>query len=118
MGTAVNSDLNEKRFPELKAAGTNINIDDGSNAKVNIATSKNFFSALENEDSDEEKKRPTEIKPAMVQKKKGEFTKTAIKREVDKYQDKDGKPKKKKPVEASDESEEEEEPSEASDEED
>lgn len=93
------NNINEKRFPSLaKAVGnnnTNVNIDDGSDSKVNIATSKNHFASLEADDSDEEggnSKRPKEIKPAMVTKKKGESAKDALKREVDKYTK---KPKKK-----------------------
>jgi len=38
-----------------------------------------------NHDSDDEEQRPTEIKPWQVKKKKGEFEKAAIQREVDKY---------------------------------
>merc|ERR1719382_1002070 len=71
---------------------SNINIDDGSEAKVNIATSKNMFAQLEDEDEGgEEVKRPKEIKPAMVTKKKGEREKVAIQREVAKYSKKDSK---------------------------
>merc|ERR1712060_586648 len=69
-------------------SSTNINIDGGSEPKVNIKTTKNLFAALEdNQDDDEDaaNKRPKEIKPAMVQKQKGEREKTAIQREVDKY---------------------------------
>merc|ERR1711865_397948 len=85
-------------YPTLaKSVGSSsINIDDGSDTKVNIATSKNVFAALEGEDDDdgEGKKRPTEIKPAMVTKKKGEREKVALQREVDKYSvKKDGKKK-------------------------
>jgi hypothetical protein len=82
------SALSEKKFPALAKSvqSSNINIDDGSNPTINIQTSKNAFSALEmGNDSDEELKRPREIKPAMVQKKKGESEKDAIQREVDKY---------------------------------
>merc|ERR1712048_945384 len=89
------STADQKRFPSLAKSiqSSNINIDD-SEPKVNIATSKNAFSALENEDDeDQEGKRPKEIKPAMVQKKQGEREKIAIQREVDKYSTKkdDGK---------------------------
>jgi len=89
--------LSDKKYPTLRKSmrtSTNINIDDGSEAKVNISTSKNVFAALENEEDDEEQevKRPKEIKPAMVTKKKGELEKVAIQREVNKYS-KDG-PKK------------------------
>mmetsp|Transcript_28092 Transcript_28092/g.81004 ORF Transcript_28092/g.81004 Transcript_28092/m.81004 type:complete len:318 (+) Transcript_28092:177-1130(+) len=91
-------DLNDKRFPTLAKSvrvSSNINIDDGSDAKVNITTSKNVFAALENEeDDDQPTKRPKEIKPAMVQKKKGESEKVAIQREVDKYSHKKGAAKK------------------------
>mmetsp|Transcript_17737 Transcript_17737/g.55919 ORF Transcript_17737/g.55919 Transcript_17737/m.55919 type:complete len:315 (+) Transcript_17737:95-1039(+) len=85
--------LNERKFPTLAKSvrtSTNINIDDGSQATVNISTSKNVFAALENEEDDEEQeaKRPKEIKPAMVTKKKGEREKVAIQREVDKYSSK------------------------------
>merc|ERR1712014_64615 len=80
----------ERRFPTLaKAVGqsSNINIDDGSDATVNIKTTKNAFAALHDNDDDEEDgpKRPKEIKPAMVQKQKGERTSAAIQREVEKY---------------------------------
>uniref|UniRef100_A0A7S4VSC3 Uncharacterized protein n=1 Tax=Alexandrium monilatum TaxID=311494 RepID=A0A7S4VSC3_9DINO len=102
--------LSDKKFPTLRKSmrtSTNINIDDGSEAKVNISTSKNVFAALENEEDDEEQevKRPKEIKPAMVTKKKGEFEKVAIQREVDKYS-KDG-PKKEGGKDGKDEDEDE-----------
>merc|ERR1712066_50650 len=82
-----------KRYPTLaKAVGqfgqsSNINIDDGSEGKVNIKTTKNAFAALHEQDDDEDEapKRPKEIKPAMVQKQKGERTSTATQREVEKY---------------------------------
>lgn len=97
--------INEKRFPTLqKAVGlsTNINIDDGSNATINIKASKNVFSALEDDDGDEDapKKRPNHIKPAMVTKVKGERACVALQREVEKYvpkkEEKKKAPKKKK----------------------
>jgi len=102
--------LSDKKFPTLRKSmrtSTNINIDDGSEAKVNISTSKNVFAALENEEDDEEQevKRPKEIKPAMVTKKKGELEKVAIQREVDKYS-KDG-PKKEGGKDGKDEDEDE-----------
>merc|ERR1711972_272578 len=52
---------------------------------VNIKTSKNVFEALgdEGEDSDGPS-RPKEIRAAMVQKKKGEFAKTAVQNAVNK----------------------------------
>jgi len=105
--------LNEKKFPTLAKSmmhSTNVNIDDGSDPKINIQTSKNAFSALEGtHDSDEDgPKRPKEIKPWQVQKKKGEFEKAALQREVDKYQVKaETKPKKKKKDEDSDDDEDE-----------
>merc|ERR1712083_315609 len=74
----LQDERDRKRFPSLKGASSNINIDDGKDAQVNIKTSKNKFESLVNEDdedSDKEVKRPKEIRPAMVQKKKGEFTK-------------------------------------------
>eukprot|EP00746_Dinoflagellata_sp_MGD_P162679 gnl/MRDRNA2_/MRDRNA2_90342_c0_seq1.p1 gnl/MRDRNA2_/MRDRNA2_90342_c0~~gnl/MRDRNA2_/MRDRNA2_90342_c0_seq1.p1 ORF type:complete len:323 (-),score=130.17 gnl/MRDRNA2_/MRDRNA2_90342_c0_seq1:37-942(-) len=89
------SERDEKRFPELRAAmgfsgSSNINIDDGSDAKINISTSKNVFAALEGEEEEDDdgtgkKKRPKEIKPAMVSKQKGEREKDVLKKEVDKY---------------------------------
>merc|ERR1712048_1191074 len=98
------NDISDKKYPTLKSAmekvggSTNINLDDGSDAKINIATSKNAFSALEGaHDSDEDgPKRTKEIKPAMVTKKKGEFEKDALKREVDKYTEPKGKKDSKK----------------------
>lgn len=96
----VREGLNEKKFPTLaKAVGasSNINIDDGSEPKVNIKTTKNAFAALNDErDDDEGPKRPKEIKPAMVQKVKGEREKEAIQREVEKYSVKKDEDKKKK----------------------
>lgn len=94
--TVGDQQLNDRKFPTLAKSvqSSNINIDDGSEPKVNIQTSKNMFASLGNADDDEdEPKRPKEIKPAMVQKKKGESEKVAIQREVDKYstKKKDGK---------------------------
>merc|ERR1719421_1169236 len=45
--------INDRKFPSLAKSVGNINIDDGSEAKVNIATSKNLFAALEGEDQDD-----------------------------------------------------------------
>jgi len=102
-------DREARKFPTLAKtikASSNINIDDGSDPTVNISVSKNVFSALEDEEDDEEKanKRPKEIKPSMVTKKKGERETEAIQREVDRYAT---KPKKKKPEAVEEESEEE-----------
>jgi len=110
---------NERRFPSLAKSVGSINIDDGSDGKVNITTSKNHFAALEgDEGSDEEAstKRPKMIKPAMVSKKQGEFVKSAIEREVTKYTTKKKKAKQPKGEgedEEEDEEEEEEEDEEA-----
>jgi hypothetical protein len=86
-------------------ASSNINIDDGSDAKINSATNRNAFAALEGDEDEEEegklvggKKRPKEIKPAMVSKQKGEREKDVVGREVAKYV-----PGGKKPVEEEDE---------------
>merc|ERR1712060_7461 len=93
-------DLNDKRYPTLAKSmlqSSNINIDDGSNPTVNIKTTKNAFAALHDNDDDDDEapKGPKEIKPAMVQKQKGERTSTAIQREVEKYSGPaDGKKKK------------------------
>lgn len=90
--------INERKYPTLaKSVGSSaINVDDGSDAKVNITVSKNVFAALEgDEDEDEGNKRPKEIKPAMVTKKKGEREKVALQREVDKYSAKKAVSKKK-----------------------
>merc|ERR1711972_190869 len=83
-----NTGINEKKYPTLqKAVGSSsININD--EPKVNIATSKNVFAALETgEDDDEEQstKRPNQINAIMVSKKKGEREKEAVEREVKKY---------------------------------
>jgi len=91
-------DQNRKGYyPSLTSAvgqSSNINLDDGSEPKVNIKTTKNAFAALnENDDDEEELKRPKEIKPAMVQKQKGERATVAIQREVDKYSKGDKKSK-------------------------
>lgn len=114
--------LSDKKYPTLAksiAVSTNINIDDGSDPTINIKTSKNAFSALENDDDgDNELKRPKEIKPAMVKKKKGEFEKAAVKREVDKYTAADKRKKKKEAkAENDDESEDESESEEESEDE-
>lgn len=89
----VESQNFDKKYPTLAKSvqSSNIHIDDGE-AKVNISVSKNKFQSLEDDDDDEGPKRPQHIKPAMVQKKKGEFEKAAVQREVDKY----AKPKTKK----------------------
>lgn len=80
--------LNEKRFPTLAKSvqSSAINLEDNA-GKVNISTSKNMFANLEDEDEDDDDgpKRPKEIKPAMVTKKKGEKEKDAIQREVGKF---------------------------------
>jgi len=106
-------DLNERKYPSLSKAmmgSSNINIDDGSNGKINIETSKNAFAAFGSPDSDDDgPKRPTHIKPSMVQKKKGEFEKVALQREVNKYT---AKPTKKKAKTNEDDSSEEEDESE------
>jgi len=105
--TAVKDERDQRRFPTLAKAirgpGSNINIDDGSNAAVNIKTSRNAFAELGDED-DNNDRRPSELKPAMIQKKKGERETTAIRREVDRHA-KDSKKKKRK--EAREEEEEE-----------
>lgn len=91
------------KYPTLaKSVGvsSNINIDDGSDAKVNIKTSKNLFAAL-NDDAEEDEegavRRPKEIRPSAVQKVKGERESVALQREVDKYVEpkRDGKKDKK-----------------------
>jgi len=86
-----NKDLNDRKFPSLAKSvqSSAINLEDTS-GKVNISTSKNMFANLENDDPDDDDgpKRPKEIKPAMVTKKKGERAQDAIQREVGKYKDK------------------------------
>jgi len=86
-----NKDLNDRKFPSLAKSvqSSAINLEDTS-GKVNISTSKNMFANLENDDPDEDEgpKRPKEIKPAMVTKKKGERAQDAIQREVGKYKEK------------------------------
>lgn len=81
------NDLSDKKYPSLAKSVASINIDDGSDNKVNIATSKNVFAALEGDEEEDESgsKRPKAINSSMVSKKKGEFEKVALKREVDKY---------------------------------
>merc|ERR1712187_667092 len=69
-----NTGINEKKYPTLRKAvgSSSININDDE-PKVNIATSKNVFAALETgEDDDEEQstKRPNQINAIMVSKKK------------------------------------------------
>jgi hypothetical protein len=93
----------EKQFPSLAKSvqSSNINIDDGSDNRVNIKTSKNAFAALENaddEDGDAVQKRPKVISAAKVHKAQGERETVALQREVDKYVDpkKDGKKDEKK----------------------
>merc|ERR1712107_9915 len=63
-----NNDINERKFPTLSASlkkmgiSSNIDIDDGSNAKINIETSNNKFEAIEDSEEDEPgEKRPTHI---------------------------------------------------------
>merc|ERR1712039_368588 len=88
----------EKRFPQLQGAQSNIKIG-AEEGKINIATSKNAYGALENDDdddSDTEVKKPTKIVPAMVQKKRGETEKSAVQREVAKYAGVEKKKQKKK----------------------
>lgn len=112
--------INERRFPTLAKsnASSAINVDDGSDAKVNIATSKNVFAALEGEDEEDGgSKRPKEIKPAMVTKKKGEREKVALQREIDKFSAPAGKKKAKEPRDEDDEDEESDEDAEAEEEE-
>eukprot|EP00930_Biecheleria_cincta_P001378 TRINITY_DN102519_c0_g1_i1.p1 TRINITY_DN102519_c0_g1~~TRINITY_DN102519_c0_g1_i1.p1 ORF type:complete len:301 (+),score=114.89 TRINITY_DN102519_c0_g1_i1:62-964(+) len=81
-----NAGLNEKRFPTLAKSVAAIDMEDNSQ-KINISTSKNMFANLEDDDDDEEEgpKRPKEIKPAMITKKKGEKHQDAVEREVGKY---------------------------------
>merc|ERR1712087_130662 len=80
---AVRDDLTDKKYPTLKGA-SNIVIDEGP-SKVNIKTSKNVFEALgDGEDDSDGPSRPKEIRAAMVQKKKGEFAKTAVQNAVNK----------------------------------
>jgi len=93
-----NNDINEKKYPSLNTAvkSSNINLDDNSEPKINIATNENVYAALQNQSDDEEEtaKGPKVIKPAMVQKKKGVRESVAIQQEVDKYSSakkKDGK---------------------------
>jgi len=110
--------VNEKRYPTLaKAVGSSsINIDDGSDAKVNITTSKNRFADLSDGDEEEAtSKRPKSIKPAHVTKKQGEREDVALKREVDKYKSKPSKKKSKEANEEDDDEEDEEEEDEAED---
>lgn len=82
--------ITDRKFPTLAKSvqSTNINIDDGSDAKVNISTVKNAFAALDDGDGGDDDgsgKRPKEIKPSMIKKKQGEKEKDVLKREVDKY---------------------------------
>eukprot|EP00933_Yihiella_yeosuensis_P083458 TRINITY_DN97681_c0_g1_i1.p1 TRINITY_DN97681_c0_g1~~TRINITY_DN97681_c0_g1_i1.p1 ORF type:complete len:288 (+),score=116.68 TRINITY_DN97681_c0_g1_i1:69-932(+) len=83
-----NPTLNDRRFPTLAKAvqSSAINMEDTS-GKINISTSRNMFSNLEVDDGseDDQPKRPKEIKPALVTKKKGEMAKDAVKREVGKF---------------------------------
>merc|ERR1719183_489335 len=94
---------------------SNINIDDGRDAKINIETSKNLFSVLEtgHDSDDDSPKRPKEIKPAMVQKKKGETQKDAVAREVKKYATSEKEHEKKKKKQDDDEESEDSESSES-----
>jgi len=86
-------DINDRKFPTLAKAvkSSNINIDDGSNANINIKTNANVFAALEDDevDSDDVPVRPKEIKPNMIKKQKGEMQSMAIQREVKKYSSKE-----------------------------
>merc|ERR1712039_522297 len=109
----------EKRFPTLQGAQSNIKIG-AEEGKINIAVSKNAFQNLENsddEDSDAEKKKPTKIVPAMVQKKRGETEKAAVQREVAKYAGEKSKKKKKKDKDDDEEESEEDEDSDSEEEE-
>jgi len=112
------TDLTDKKYPSLAKSLASVNIDDGSDNKVNIQTSKNVFAALEGDEEEDEAgtKRPKAINSSMVSKKKGEFEKVALKREVDKYAKKDAKKAKK--AEGSEDEEEDEEDEEAEAEED
>jgi len=107
--TANVLNINEKRFPTLaKSVGSSaINVDDGSDPKVNIQTSKNVFAALEGDDEedDDNPKRPKEINPALVTKKKGEREQVAIQREIEKVTGKETKKKSPKDEEDEDEDE-------------
>mmetsp|Transcript_48415 Transcript_48415/g.113355 ORF Transcript_48415/g.113355 Transcript_48415/m.113355 type:complete len:299 (-) Transcript_48415:147-1043(-) len=79
----------DKKYPSLakSVASSAINLEDKS-GQVNISTSKNMFANLEDDDDDEGgPKRPKDIKPALVSKKKGEREKDAIQREVSKYKE-------------------------------
>lgn len=110
--TKANADLNERKFPSLAKSVQSSNISLRPDDKqLNIETSKNLFSALEGDEDDDEEgpKRPNVIKPAMVTKKKGEFEKVALQREVDKYKGTDKKKKPKKDGEEEEEDEEDEE---------
>lgn len=83
----ADASVTDKKYPTLAKSiqSSNIVVDDGE-AKVNISVSKNMYQSLEdNDDEDAGPKRPQHIQPAMVQKKKGEFEKAALQREVDKY---------------------------------
>jgi len=113
--TKTNADLNERKFPSLAKSVQSSNITLHEEKKLNIETAKNLFSALEGDDDDDEDgpKKPSHIKPAMVTKKKGEFEKAAIQREVEKYKgpaaDKKGSKKKAKDEEDDDDDDDEEE---------
>eukprot|EP00931_Biecheleriopsis_adriatica_P101595 TRINITY_DN766_c0_g4_i1.p1 TRINITY_DN766_c0_g4~~TRINITY_DN766_c0_g4_i1.p1 ORF type:complete len:302 (-),score=137.76 TRINITY_DN766_c0_g4_i1:157-1062(-) len=105
--TKDNQSLNDKRFPTLakSVASSAINLEDKS-GQINISTSKNKFANLEDSDDEEEgPKRPKEIKPALVSKKKGERATDAIQKEVGKY--KDDKKKESKAAAADDDDEDE-----------
>lgn len=89
---ADSTQLSDKKYPTLAKSIQSSNIQlDGGEAKVNISVSKNAYEALGDQEDEDGSKRPSQIKPAMVQKKKGEFEKTAIQREVDKYAKPKGK---------------------------
>mmetsp|Transcript_50757 Transcript_50757/g.94901 ORF Transcript_50757/g.94901 Transcript_50757/m.94901 type:complete len:297 (-) Transcript_50757:145-1035(-) len=86
---AASNARDDKKYPSLakSVASSAINLEDKS-GQVNISTSKNMFANLEDDDDDEGgPKRPKDIKPALVSKKKGEREKDAIQREVSKYKD-------------------------------
>lgn len=100
--TLQGDERKQKQFPSLAKSvqSSNINIDDGSDNRVNIKTSKNAFAALEDDDGGDDAgpKRPKVISAAKVHKAQGERETVALQREVDKYVDpkKDGKKDEKK----------------------
>lgn len=115
---ANRTDITERHYPTLAKSvrqQTNISLDDGNRNDINIKTSKNIYQALDEENSDDDEPlRPREIKPARVEKKKGEMASHAIQREVDKYDTKNkndaNKPKSKEVNDDDDDDEEEDKP--------